>query len=131
MMSGPLMRFEDSRGFKCGACIGALVLIAAGAAWSLVPLLYRVGTPIWQFATLIVPTVMFAALGVNRLVMLARLSGLEPSDAERRESARQGRKMGLAFATVFTVESILIAVVAIALARADRPLLIPVVVMAI
>lgn len=124
-------RFERSRGFKFGAGLGALVLTTAGAAWSVVALIFRPGSPAWQFVLVMAPPLLLGALTVKRLAAIARLKESRPTESERLESARQARRMRRLFATVFTIEIVFIAGAAAALAGASRPLLIPVVVVAI
>ena len=124
-------RFEDSRGFKFGVGLGALVLTAAGAAWSIVALIFREGTAVWQYVLAMLPVVTLTALIVRRLAAIAKVDDPQPSEGERIESARQARRMGLLFAVVVTIEVALIVLAAFALARVNRPSLIPVAVMVI
>jgi predicted enzyme related to lactoylglutathione lyase len=130
-MNAPSEGFERSRGFKVGAGIGALVLTAAGTAWSVVALIFRPGSPAWQFVLVMVPALLLAAVTIRRLVAVAKLQESLSTESERLESARDGRRMGLWFAAIFSAEIALIAGAATTLARADRPLLIPVAVVAI
>lgn len=124
-------RFERSRGFALGAGLGALVLTAAGAAWSLVALIFRPGSSVWQFVLAVVPALVLATFIVRRIGAIARMPEPPATPSERLEGARQGRRMGLLFGTVFAIEMALIAATAVLLARANRPLLIPVAVVAI
>lgn len=127
-----ISRWHDSRGFKFGAGIGALVLTYTGAAWAFAALGNRRGaTPAWEFGVLTLPVLLLTALGVIRLVAVARLPIVPASGAEAIEGARRGRRVGLLFGAVFAVEFGSIALAAILLSRAGRPLLIPVVIVAI
>ncbi len=112
-----------------GAGIGALVLTCAGAAWSFVALINRPEVRTWQFVLLVAPAVILIAASVRQLAAVARMP-TSPSHAEAIESARHGRRIGR-FATIFGVEVAVIAAAATLLARAGRPLLIPVAVVAI
>lgn len=122
--------WQDSRGFMFGAGIGALVLTCAGAAWSFVALINRPEVRTWQFVLLVAPAVILIAASVRQLAAVARMP-TSPSHAEAIESARHGRRIGRWFATIFGVEVAVIAAAATLLARAGRPLLIPVAVVAI
>lgn len=124
-------RFEETRRFKIGACVGALILTMAGGAWSLAALIARAGTPAVEIVAAIVPTVILAALCIRRLLAIAGMPELDRSDETRAEGARLGRRMGIMFGVVFAAEGVLIAVTSNLLARANRPLLIPVAVSAI
>jgi hypothetical protein len=127
-----ISRWHESRGFKFGAGIGALVLTYTGAAWAFAALGNRAGvTPRWEFGMLTVPVLLLTIFGVIRLVAVAKLPVLLASDPEAIEGARRGRRVGLLFGVVFAVEFGSIALAAILLSRAGRPLLIPVVIVAI
>jgi hypothetical protein len=127
-----ISHWHESRGFKFGAGIGALVLTYTGAAWAFAALGNRPGaTPAWQFGVLTLPVLLLTALSVTRLVAVARLPIAPGSDAEAIEGARRGRRVGVLFGVVFAVEFGSIALAAILLSRAGRPLLIPVVIVAI
>jgi hypothetical protein len=124
-------RFEDTPGFKAGAAIGALVLSFAGGAWSLVPLITRQGTPAWELLLPILPTLALMVFSIRRLLLIRGLPRSKQLDPQRIENARQGRSIGILFGVIFTIEAAAIALASIGLAQIQRPLLIPVAVIAI
>ncbi|MGC1613806.1 MAG: hypothetical protein WA736_03895 [Candidatus Acidiferrum sp.] len=131
MQQQQVIRWHNTREFKFGAGIGALVLTYAGAAWAFVALANRAGMPRWEFGVFALPVLTLTALSVVRLVAVAKLPIQTLLGAEATERARQGRRMGILFALVFATEAALVAGTAVILARSSRPLLIPVAVMAI
>jgi len=131
MQQQQVSRWHNTREFKFGAGIGALVLTYAGAAWAFVALANRAGTPTWEFGVFALPVLTLTALSVMRLVAVARLPIRKLFGTEAIESARQGRKVGVWFALIFATEAALIAGTAVILARSGRPLLIPVAVVGI
>jgi hypothetical protein len=124
-------RLAGTLWFKFGAGIGALVLTGAGALWSVVALMFRADTAAWEYAVVALPVLALAALAVSRMVAVARHPKPELPDASKIEGARQGRRIGMLFASVLLVEAVLIAVASVLLQHFHRPLLIPVAVMAI
>ncbi|MEP6619793.1 MAG: hypothetical protein ABJE47_10770 [bacterium] len=126
-----ISHWQNTKGYKSGAAIGALVLTCAGAAWAIAALANRSGSPPWAFAAVALPVLALITAGVSRLIAIARDSHRGPIDPEANDRARQGRNMGVHFGLVFTVEIVLIALTAILLARIGRPLLIPVAIVAI
>ena len=130
-MESPISLWHGTQGFKRGAAIGALILTFAGAAWAVAGLVNWPGTPVWEFGFVAVPVLALTGLSISRLVAVAALPSPQVPDAEAAENARRGRRIGLLFGAVFTVEMLLIALAAILLSSAGRPLLIPVAVAAI
>jgi hypothetical protein len=126
-----ISHWQNTKGFKSGAAIGALVLTCAGAAWAITALANRPGSSTWAFAAVSLPVLSLITVGVSRLNAVAKDSHRRPIDPDASDRARQGRKVGLLFGLVFTVEIVLIALTAILLSRAGRPLLIPVAIVAI
>jgi hypothetical protein len=130
-----ITQWQDSRGFKFGAGVGALILTYVGAAWAFAALINRAGAAPWEFGMSALPALALTVMGVMRLFAIAKHrwpdASHDASGAEAAERARRGRKVGLWFGVVFGVEAILIAFTAMFLARAGRPLLIPVAVVVI
>ncbi|MEP6730597.1 MAG: hypothetical protein ABJE10_08160 [bacterium] len=123
---------DEGRAFKLGAAIGAMVLISAGAAWAFAALANRVvAPPIWAYGVVAVSVTMLIAWGAIRVAAIVRMPVQRVSEASAVEGARRGRKTGLMFGAIVSVEVALIAGVAVFLARADRGLLVPVAVVAI
>jgi hypothetical protein len=122
--------WQETRAFKRGAIIGALVLTCAGAAWAFIGLANREGTPGWAFGAMAVPELALLGFACGRLVALRRC-GFERPSAEESSERRRGRKVGIWFGVIFLAECSLIAVAATGLARAGRYLLIPIAVAAI
>jgi hypothetical protein len=83
--------------------------------------------PWWAYVVLDVPPVALIALTVVRL----RASASLPEAANTAQAAREGKRSGIAFGVIFTVEAALIALAAVLLEKAGRPLLIPVAVWAV
>jgi hypothetical protein len=123
--------WQHTRGFRSGAAIGALVLTCAGAAWAIAALANRPGVPAWTYAAAAVPVLALLSSGVRCLLMIRRDDGLRPPGLDVIEGAQRGRRVGVLFGAVFAAEIALIAVAAIVLSHAGRPLLIPVAVVAI
>jgi hypothetical protein len=130
-----IRQWQDSRGFKFGAGVGALILTYAGAAWAFAALINSAGAASWEFGMSAMPALALTVMSVMRLVAIAKHpwpdASYNASGADAAERARRGRKVGLWFGIVFGVEAIVIASTAMFLARSGRPLLIPVAVVAI
>src|SRR5215467_10320306 len=93
-------QWQDSRGFKFGAGIGAMVLTYAGAAWAFAALINRPGAALWEYAILSLPALALTVMIVMRLLAICKLHGQEASQdawADEAERANQGRKIGLWF----------------------------------
>jgi hypothetical protein len=125
------LRWQDSRRFKIGAGIGALVLTCAGAAWAFGALINRADTAPWEFGLFALPALALTLMTVTRLAAIAKHPWQKASGVETAARARQGRKIGLWFGVVFGAEGGLIAVTAAYLTEIGRPLLIPVAVVVI
>ena len=122
---------ETNRGFRIGAAIGALVLIVAGAAWTLIALVFRPETGLSHYALLAIPALILATSAIRRLVAVVRSPAAPTTEAEELERSREGKRMGIWFGVIFAAEFGVIGAVAPILAGAGRPLLIPVAIVAI
>lgn len=122
---------HHTRAFQRGAAVGALVLTFAGLAWSFVALANHAGSPKWAFWACAAVVAGLGGRGVWQLVRIQRSPVVEVSAAESLENARRGRRMGMWFGLVFMVEGVLIGAAAVTLGAMDRPLLVPVVAVAI
>src|SRR5262245_58307607 len=130
-MTDELAAWQESRGFKIGAVVGALILTWAGAAWSLLALLNRAGTERWEFVPWALPVLALTVVSGRRLAAISRLPRRSASDPDALANARRGRRTGIQFGIIFAIEFALIGVTANVLARNGRPLLIPVAVIGI
>lgn len=118
--------WQESRGFRLGAAIGALILTYAGAAWGFAALILRGTTPPWELGVFALPVLALTVLGARRVAAISKEGGGgSPGNAQR------GRRVGLWFGAIFGVEGGLIAFTSSFFARAGRPLLIPVAVVGI
>jgi hypothetical protein len=102
--------------------IGALVFTFLGAFWSVESIVNWPGAPVWTYGLVAIPTVGLTAFAFMRLV---RSRGL-PAASDPTRASRDGKRMGIAFGIIFTVEFALVAVCAVVLDNAGRSLLIPV-----
>ncbi len=116
-----------TRAMARGAAIGAGILTFFGTYWAFAALINWPQAPAWVYGILTLVTVALTGFSVARFIAAAK-RWPAPDAAQ---GARQGRAAGKWFALIFGVEVIAIAVAAIGLARANRPLLIPVVIAAI
>ncbi len=111
-----------TRGFARGAAIGALVLTGFGGFWAFESVVNQPEARTWEYVAAGVTGALLAGLCVLRLVGASNLA--EADDPAL--AARAGRRMGMSFGIIFGIEGLLIGAAAGALARAGRPLLIPV-----
>jgi hypothetical protein len=101
---------------------GTVVFSFLGAFWAIVSIANWQGAPLWGYSLVAVPVIALNALAVTRLISSRSL----PRAADPAAARRDGKRMGIAFGIIFTVEAGLIAMVALWLDNAGRSLLIPV-----
>ena len=104
------------------AAIGALIFTFIGAGWVIASLMNWPATQPWVYALVAAPVIALTGLAVVRIITASRL----PQVRDPALAAARGRRMGIAFGIIFTVEAALIAASAIALDSVGRSLLIPV-----
>jgi hypothetical protein len=102
--------------------IGALVFSVLGAFWAVESIANWPGAPVWAYGLVAIPVIGLTALAATRLVSSRSL----PRAADPAAARREGKRMGIVFGAVFTVEFGVIAVVAVWLDTAGHSLLIPV-----
>ncbi len=102
--------------------VGALVFTFLGAFWALASIANWPGVPAWGNVLVAAPVIGLTAYAVVRMVSSRRL----PRAADSATADRDGKRMGIAFGVIFTVEFALIAVAAVLLDNAGHSLLIPV-----
>jgi hypothetical protein len=102
--------------------IGAAIFTLLGASWALASVVNWPGAPAWAYGLVAVPVAGLSAFALVRLVRSREL----PAASDPAQARHDGRRMGIAFGIIFTVESALIAFAAVALDSAGRALLIPV-----
>ena len=122
----PINNHPITRASARGSAIGAINLTVFGAIWAFNALgAYWPQAPGWAFGVLVLAAAALAIFGAVRLVAASRLP------REDAQAARQWRAAERWLGIIFAIQILLIAAAAIILARAGRPLLIPVVVAAI
>jgi len=102
--------------------IGALIFSFLGAFWAAESIANWPGAPAWAYGLVAVLVLGLTAFAVARLVSSRSL----PPAADPVAASREGKRMGIAFGVTFTVEFVLIALVAVLLDNAGHSLLIPV-----
>jgi hypothetical protein len=103
-----------------GAALGALILTAFGTAWAVLALTSLPAPPHLPIALVAAVAAVLMGLAVRRVLTAGSL----PSP-EDEEAAQQGRRAGVAFGIIFTLEGATIGVGAVLLARADQSAWIP------
>jgi hypothetical protein len=101
---------------------GALILTYFGAFWAYESITNWPQVSPLAVVLLSLPVVALTVFAILRFIGVARL----PIATNGEQAVRDGKRIGITFGVIFTVEFILIAVVSIILANLDRPLLIPV-----
>jgi hypothetical protein len=104
-----------------GVAVGALILTGFGSFWVLIALASWQPRPNLALAAGLAVTCGLLLAAVWRLVTAGRAPAAKDAEA----AAARGRKAGLAFGLIFTLEGGLIALGAILLTRAGLPLWIP------
>ena len=111
-----------TRAYVRGVAIGALVLTFFGVFWASEAITNWTQAPSWAYGVLSLPVITLTLFAVVRFINAAKL----PEAMDGDQAARDGKRTGIAFGVVFSIEFILIAVAAVILNNLDRPLLIPV-----
>ena len=111
-----------ARPYATGVTIGALILTLFGGFWASAGLMNLSKVPAWIYIILSLPVIVLILSAASRLINIKKL----PEVADDGMSAREGKKIGIAFGIVFAVEFILIAAAAVILNKLNRPLLIPI-----
>jgi hypothetical protein len=123
-MSSRASRLAVTPTYAMFVVVGALVFTLLGAYWAVASLVNWPAAPVWAYALVAIPAAGLVALAVVRLVRSRAL----PPAVDPAQASHDGKRMGVAFGVIFTVEFALIALSAVLLDNAGRSLLIPVVV---
>ena len=102
--------------------IGAVVFTFLGAFWAVESIANLPAAPLWSYGLVAIVVVALGALAVRRFASSRSL----PPAADPVQASREGKRMGIVFGVVFTVEFALIAVAATVLDSTGHSLLIPV-----
>ena len=102
--------------------IGALVFTFFGAFWAVASVVNWPAAPLGAYGLVAIPVVALTVLAVVRLIRSREL----PPAVDPTQAKRDGKRMGIEFGIIFTLEFAFIAVTAVLLDNADRTLLIPV-----
>src|SRR5579871_4987801 len=111
----PLTLWQQSRAFRFGATVGAVVFANAGAGWLFLGV-RSLGSG--SAAALVTGCAIVLDLAcIWRLISIGRSpSAANVSPKDRAESARQGRRLGIHFGVIVAVETLLIGIAASVLA---------------